>query len=124
MNGARVVMLLLAASLVLPLAAARAEDSQAANGPFRFDIMPAVNGHRGPGVEGYLYNGLGWRITNVRLRIDTLDSTGRVTSQTHGWVMGDVAPDGRAYFFIPITAYGATYRVTVESFDRISIEAP
>jgi hypothetical protein len=123
MNGARLVVMLLAASLVLPLAAARAQDSQVTNGPFRFDIT-AVSGHRGPAVEGYLYNGLVWRITNVRLGIDTLDSTGRVTSQAHGWVMGDVAPDSRAYFFVPIAAYGATYRVTVESFDRISIEAP
>jgi len=123
MNSACLIVALLAASLVLPVAA-RAQDSAAPNRPFRFDVAAAASGHRGPAVEGYLYNGLSWRITNVRLRIDTLDSTGRVTGQARGWVMGDVAPASRAYFFIPIAAYGAAYRVSVESYDRISIEAP
>jgi hypothetical protein len=124
MKCASLVGALLAVSIFMLVVAADAQGPPAVNGPFRFDIAEAANVHRGPAVEGYLYNGLSWRITNVRLRIDTVDAMGRVTSQAHGWVMGDVPSASRAYFFIPISAYGATYRVSVESFDRISIEAP
>jgi len=75
-------------------------------------------------VEGYLHNDLPWRITNVRLRVESVDPAGRVTGEAAGWVLGDVAAGGRAYFFVPVSSPAATYRATVESFDKISREAP
>ena len=76
-------------------------------------------------MEGYLYSGLPWRITNVRLRVQSLDSNGAVTAESHGWLLGDVAPGGRAYFYLPIPSPAPTYRPAVESFDRVSgVEAP
>jgi hypothetical protein len=97
--------------------------------PFRFEVEQGGNPHSGLAVEGYLYSGLPWRITNVRLRIESVDSNGAVSAESHGWVLGDVAPGGRAYFYLPVSSPAPTYRPAVESFDRVSgppsrVEAP
>jgi len=91
--------------------------------PFRFELAQA-NGPRGEGVEGYVYNGLPWRITNVRLRLDSVDANGTVTASNSGWVMGDVGAGGRGYFHIRVSPPAQTYRATVQSFDKVAIEAP
>ena len=75
------------------------------------------------GVEGYVSNGLPWRITNVRLRVDSVDASGTVTASASGWVMGDVKAGGRGYCYVPVSAV-KTYRATVQSFDKVAVEAP
>jgi hypothetical protein len=87
-------------------------ESPTADTPFRFDLAQS-NSHRGTGVEGYVYNGLPWRISNVRLRIDSVDASGAVTASASGWVVGDVKAGGRAYFYVPVPAPATTYRATV-----------
>jgi hypothetical protein len=44
--------------------------------PFRFQFEQR-EGPRGLAVEGYVYNALPWRITNVRLQVDSIDANGR-----------------------------------------------
>ena len=91
---------------------------------FRFELEPA-DGPRGLAVEGYLYNGLPWRITNVRLRVESVDTNGGVTASASGWVDGDVkGGGGRAYFYVPVSSPAATYRATVQSFDKVAPETP
>ena len=68
-------------------------DAQAS---FRFELAQA-DGPRGLGVEGYVSNGLPWRITNVRLRVDSVDASGTVTASASGWVMGDVKAGSRLF---------------------------
>ena len=92
--------------------------------PFRFELGEAPASHRGRAVEGYVYNDVPWRITNVRLRVECLESGGEVTSEASGWVVGDVRAGGRAYFFVPVSTRAATYRATVQSFDKVGPEAP
>jgi hypothetical protein len=94
-----------------------------AQGPFRFELELA-NGPRGLGVEGYLYNGLQWRITNVRLRVDSVDANGMVTASASGWVVGDVKAGGRGHFYIAVSSPATMYRATVQSFDRVTVDAP
>jgi hypothetical protein len=89
---------------------------------FRFELTNSGNRYRGPGVEGYLYNALPWKITNVRLRVESLDSSGTVTGESYGWVLGDVAAGGRGYFYLPVPALAVSYRPTVQSFDRVSFD--
>jgi hypothetical protein len=91
-------------------------------GQFRFEVEEAQNLMRGRAVEGFVYNNLPWRITNVRLRVESLDATGAVTGETSGWVVGDVKSGGRGYFYVPVTARGATYRASVQSFDKVGLE--
>jgi hypothetical protein len=98
-------------------------DPATADAPFRFELAQA-DGHRAPGVEGYVYNGLPWRITNVRLRVEGFDANGTVTASASGWVMGNLQAGGRAYFYVPVSSPAMTYRATVQSFDKVAVEAP
>src|SRR5262245_50632081 len=94
-----------------------------AQGPFRFELEQA-NGPRGPGVEGYIYNGLPWRITNVRLRVDSVDANGMVTASASGWVVGDVKAGDRGHFYVVVSSPATRYRATVQSFDKVAVEVP
>jgi hypothetical protein len=55
-------------------------------------------GHRGVAVDGYVCNALPWRITNVRLQIDSIDANRTLVASVSGWVVGHVPAGGRAYF--------------------------
>ena len=119
-------MLLLFAMMITTIAGAGVAlvtPTADAQTPFRFELAQA-DGPRGLGVEGYVYNGLPWRITNVRLRVDGVDANGTVTASVSGWVMGDVEAGGHGYFYVPVSSAAKTYRATVQSFDKIAIEAP
>jgi hypothetical protein len=37
-------------------------------------------------------------------------------------VLGDVAAGGRQYFYVLVSAHGATYRPTVQRFDKVILE--
>ena len=118
------MMLLLAMTLttIAGTGIATAETATA-DTPFRFDLAQ-TDSHRGLGVEGYVYNGLPWRISNVRLRVDSIDANGAVTASASGWVVGDVKAGGRAYFYVPVPTPANTYRASVQSFDKVAAEAP
>ena len=116
----RMLLFAMVLTTVAGAAVTRAEEA-VADGPFRFELAQA-NGHRGLGVEGYVYNGLPWRITNVRLRVEGVDGNGTVTASTSGWVMGDVTAGGRGYFYVPLSSPAKTYRASIESFDKVTVE--
>ena len=40
-------------------------------------------------------------ITNVRLRVDSVDGDGTTFASASGWVIGDAKPGGRGYFWVP-----------------------
>jgi hypothetical protein len=77
-----------------------------------------------PGVEGYVYNDSRWRVTNVRLRVQVLDGSGRVVRESVAAVWGNVVPHGRAFFKLPPLADHESYELAVTSFDLISQEGP
>ena len=117
-------MVVVVAAVAGPVGADAQTPATPAESHFRFELDEAQTPHRGRGVEGYLYNGLPWRITNIRLRIESLDATGTVTGEGSGWVLGDVKAGGRGYFFVLVSPGAATYRATVQSFDRVMLEPP
>src|SRR5438128_4812384 len=117
-------MLVLFAATITTIAGSVVAKAQAdAQTPFRFELAQA-DGYRGLGVTGYVYNGLPWRITNVRLRVESVDPNGTVIASASGWVIGDVRAGGRGYFYVPVSAPAKTYRVTIQSFDKVAVEAP
>jgi len=125
MQRIAVVLAMVVAGVFGPIVAVKAENPAiGAENQFRFQLEETHGSHRGPAVEGYLYNGLPWRITNVRLSVESLDGSGRVTGEASGWVVGDVKGGGRGYFFVPVVSPAATYRATVQSFDKVVLEAP
>ena len=119
----RLLLTLFALSVLVGPAAHAQSVGTPDQSPFRFELEEVRN-HRGPAVEGYLYNGLPWRIGNVRVRIESLDVTGQVKGEAYGWALGDSPAAGRVFFTVPITERGEAYRASVDSFDRMSLERP
>jgi hypothetical protein len=104
-------------------AAVNAQTAESSDGldQFRFDLEES-HARRGKGVEGYIYNHSPWRITNVRLRVQSVDLNGTVVNESSGWVLGDVKAGGRSYFYVPVPAHAASYRASVQSFDKVALE--
>ena len=92
-------------------------------GQFRFEFKE-IEGARGLGVEGWVHNDLRWRVTGVQLRVECVDSNGAIIASATGWVLGDVMAGGRGYFYVPVPTRAAGYRVSVQSFDKVSRAAP
>jgi hypothetical protein len=74
-----------------------------------------------PVVEGYVNNVSPYSLQRIGLLVDSLDASGRVTSQQVAWMPGDLLGGGRLFFQIPAAA-SPSYRVRVYTYDRI--EAP
>ncbi len=72
-----------------------------------------------PTITGYIYNSGRLRATNIQLLVEQLDAAGQVVNRVTGYVSGDVLPNGRMYFEVRAPTVGATYRVTVRSFDWV-----
>jgi hypothetical protein len=70
-----------------------------------------------PAIQGYVYNDYGRPATDVHLLVETLDASGAVIAKTIGFVQGVVQFNDRVYFEVPLKTTGASYRVTVTSFD-------
>lgn len=77
-----------------------------------------------PGVDGYLYNDSRWRVTNVRVRAQVVDSSGQTVRETHVSVFGNAVPGARTFFSLPAIAEGESYQLRVVSFDLVSQENP
>lgn len=90
--------------------------------PFRFQFEQNQR-PRGLAVEGYV-NALPWRITNVRSQVDSIDADGTVVASASGWVLGDAAASGRGYVYVPVSPQAATYRPSVQTFDKVMLEVP
>jgi hypothetical protein len=68
-------------------------------------------------IQGYVYNDYGRPAVDVHLLVETLDASGAVTARAIGFVVGAVQFNDRVYFEVPLKVTGASYRVTVTSFD-------
>jgi hypothetical protein len=84
---------------------------------FALDWQPGERRGR-PILVGYVANTSGYIFDNVRLRVEVLDATGRVTATTVGYVIGDLGPSTRRLFEVHVPQ-ASTYRVSVLSYDRI-----
>lgn len=123
MNRLLVVFAIVATTLGTPTVP-RAQTAIASDqSPFGFQYEQTQT-PRGVGVEGYVYNALPWRITNVRLQVDSLDANGTLIASASGWVVGDVPAGGRGYFYVPVSAPAAMYRATVQTYNKVMLEAP
>lgn len=72
-----------------------------------------------PVVTGSLTNRYGYSAANIQLLVEQLDAAGQPIAKTLGYINGDVPAGARAYFQVSVPAAGATYRVTVQSYDWI-----
>jgi hypothetical protein len=70
-----------------------------------------------PVIQGYVYNDYGRPASDVRLLVETLDASGAVIARHPGFIRGVVQLNDRAYFELPISTPGASYRVSVTALD-------
>jgi len=123
MNRMLVVFAIVATALGTPAVPTAQTVTASDQSPFGFQYEQ-THTPRGVGVEGYVYNTLPWRITNVRLQVESLDANGTPIASVSGWVVGDVPAGGRGYFYVPVSAPAATYRARVETYNKVMLEAP
>ena len=97
------------------LAAAQSAEAEVAKA-LRIEWKPSTQRR---GVEGFVYNGSQYRIGLMRLKLDVRDGTSPPT-QTHAWVYGNIAAQGRSPFSARLTQPGEVVEVTIESFRLIS----
>jgi hypothetical protein len=77
-----------------------------------------------PRLVGHVYNASTYRIGSVRLRVETLDDAKQVVSETLAWIYVNVPARNRAPFTIRRPSRGDAFRLSVESFVLIALEAP
>jgi hypothetical protein len=91
--------------------------STAPDGPLRVEWETVARREKAV-VRGYVYNDRQMRVERVRLRIEQLDASARPVASRVTWIPGTIAYGTRVYFETGMPAAGATYRVSVEAFDR------
>ena len=84
---------------------------------FRVEWQAGKSRKGAPIIEGYVYNTRPTGAINVRLLVETLDAQGAVIGTTYGAVYGLVNGFDRVYFDVPLAVTGASYRVSVSSFE-------
>jgi len=67
-------------------------------------------------IQGYAINDYMRPAMNVRLLVETLDSTGHTTDRAYGFVVGAVPALSRAPFVVPLKTAGASYRISITTF--------
>jgi hypothetical protein len=78
----------------------------------------------GSRASGRVTNDSGYRLTNVRLRLDASDAAGQALPPTFGWVDGDVPAHGRAWFRMLVPPGAVRVSVSVIDFNLVSIQSP
>lgn len=92
--------------------------TRSTDGDLRVEWTASEDRRRRPVVSGYVYNQrAGSYAVSVRLLVEALDGSGRVTGSTIGSVLGEVPPSNRSYFEITAPAEAVSHRVTIESFE-------
>jgi hypothetical protein len=124
----RILALVLAAGGLIVFAflgAATAQTQAEVAQSLRVEWHRTTERWRRPSIEGYVYNDSPYRIGGLQLRLETLDGSDQVVSETFGWVYGNVRSSSRTYFLVPLPPGGGeTIRVTVASFHLIARESP
>lgn len=91
---------------------------------FEVEWKRRTDPHLRPGIEGWVHNPSGYRVSSVQLRVQVVEAD-RVVSEKNTWVYGHIPAGGRGFFVIPLAPDDrATYRIVVDSFDLISRESP
>lgn len=89
----------------------------------RIEWEPTADVFGPPRLAGHIYNDSPYRVGSIRLRVESLDASSQVLSETLAWVYVTVPARSRAYFSLRRPPGGETFRLAVESFVLIAREA-
>ena len=109
------VILLVLACLALPAATVAFSPTPVED--LRIDWEQIARGERAI-IRGYVYNQHQMRAENVRVRVEQLDAAARPVLVRTTYVIGTIPYRDRGYFELAVPVAGATYRLSIESFDR------
>jgi hypothetical protein len=108
----------MAVALLLTAGAGSVDAQFGATQPqFRVEWQAGKSNKGDPILDGYVYNTRGTGATDVRLLVEILDAQGQVIDRTYGVVQGSVSGFDRVYFYVRLPMTGASYRVSVYSFE-------
>ncbi len=120
----RIKPFLLATMLILPMVALDPTGSAAAlsatssvDSRLRLDWEVGTRHGGWPVIQGWVYNDFWQAAKDVRLLVETLDSSSNVIARDFGFVRGVVQVNSRTYFEVPLKTTGASYRVSLTAFD-------
>jgi hypothetical protein len=100
-----------------PAWAAMTESPSGIDGRLRFEWEASQSRNGRPLIDGYLYNDWKRLAYNVTLLVEVLDASGQVTQRVISMLPGAVPAFNRVYFEVPLAAPGASYRISVTSFE-------
>ena len=118
MNRARVIRGTLLLAALIAGSGAEAVSSPSGIDPrlrLEYEVVESKGGRLQ--AQGYIYNDYGRVANAVKLLVESLDSSGQVVARAIGFVHGQVPVLNRSYFDVPVKVPGASYRITVTSFD-------
>ena len=75
----------------------------------------------GQAIVGSVSNTSTVRVTDVRLRVEGLNSAGNSVGVSFVWALGDIPPASETSFVAESIPGAADYRISVESFDLVSV---
>ena len=95
------------------------------DGWFRVSWEPEPEGATPtPRIEAIVHNDSRYRVTDVQLRVEGLNADNHEVGQRVVWALGDIAPSGETSVVAESIPGAVNYRITVVSFDLVSVEAP
>jgi hypothetical protein len=100
--------------------AGQAGEQFAQTGWFRVSWAPPTEGVVSS-IKGSVFNDSLYRVTDVHLQVEGLGPDGRSVGRTLVWAFGDVAPRGETSFVAEPLPGAVSYRITVVSFDLVSV---
>jgi hypothetical protein len=112
------------ATILLTTVPAHPQDAMSDQPPIHVRLGPEKDTVAGAFVTGSVKNDSRYRIGDVRLRVEILDPEGQPLESVTGWVYGDVPAGEEESFRVWVPIHGSHVRVTIESFDRVSVESP
>ena len=97
------------------------------------DPMPATTSHwfrvswapptDGAGtIKGSVFNDSQYRVTDVRLQIEGLDADRHLVGRRLAWAIGDIPAAGETFFAAEPLPGAVNYRITVVSWDLVSLD--
>ncbi len=117
MSGTRFVVVALALILGATSPAAAVMSPSGIDPRLRLDWEVGQTRSGRPVITGYIYNDYMRVAINVRLLVEVLDASGQVIDRAYGFVPGTVPVFNRNYFDVPLKTAGASYRITVTSYE-------
>jgi len=91
---------------------------------FRVSWAPPTDGLVSS-IKGSVFNDSLYRVTDVHLQVEGLGPDGQSVGRTLVWAFGDIAPAGETSFVAEPLPGAVSYRITVVSFDLVSLgQAP